>query len=332
MAGSVRAPVVFVISSLNELAVVARKCLPAANITNITPVQPGEISDQDETKVLQSAEVLFADLPFISKYIYKAEKLKWAHSTWAGVDTIMRHIDIEKPPRVLLSQGGTAFTDLMAEYVLGYILAKEKNIFGMYEDQKNKVWKPEEYKNPRLLSNLRLGILGAGQIGTRIGTFCKAVGMEVWGMTREAKNDPDLPLDVYKTTKDLPEILQNCDYICSVLPTTPDTKDLLSGGILKHCMKKKSVFINVGRGTVINEDSLVTALRNAWIGGAVLDVFNTEPLSVDSPLWSFRNVNITPHISGPCQTELVVQTFVENYKKFVGNEKLGGLVNWSGGY
>ncbi|CAG2255403.1 unnamed protein product [Mytilus edulis] len=287
MAGSVRAPVVFVISSLNELAVVARKCLPAANITNITPVQPGEISDQDETKVLHSAE----------------------------------------PPRVLLSQGGTAFTDLMAEYVLGYILAKEKNIFGMYEDQKNKVWKPEEYKNPRLLSNLRLGILGAGQIGTRSNSWNGSLGND-----QGSKNDPDLPLDVYKTTKDLPEILQNCDYICSVLPTTPDTKDLLSGDILKHCMKKKSVFINVGRGTVINEDSLVTALRNEWIGGAILDVFNTEPLSVDSPLWSFRNVNITPHISGPCQTELVVQTFVENYKKFVGNEKLGGLVNWSGGY
>ncbi|XP_071171394.1 glyoxylate/hydroxypyruvate reductase A-like [Mytilus edulis] len=332
MAGSVRAPVVFVISSLNELAVVARKCLPAANITNITPVLPGEISDQDETNVLQSAEVLFADKPFISKYIYRAEKLKWAHSTSAGVDTIMCHIDIEKPPRVLLSQGGTAFTDLMAEYVLGYILAKEKNMFGMYEDQKNKVWKPEEYKNPRLLSNLRLGILGAGQIGTRIGTFCKAVGMEVWGMTREEKNNPDLPLDVYKTTKDLPDILENCDYICSVLPTTPDTKDLLSGDILKHCLEKKSVFINVGRGTVINEDSLVTALRNEWIGGAVLDVFNTEPLSVDSPLWSFPNVIITPHISGPCQTQLVVQTFVKNYKRFVGNEKLGGLVNWSGGY
>ncbi|XP_021371067.1 probable 2-ketogluconate reductase, partial [Mizuhopecten yessoensis] len=95
---------------------------------------------------------------------------------------------------------------------------------------------------------------------------------------------------------------------------------------------QKSTFINVGRGSVVDEDSLVNAIENQWIAGAVLDVFEPEPLSRDCKLWSLPNVVITPHISGPCVTEPVAKTFTMNYEKYLAGDTLDYIVKWSSGY
>ena len=97
--------------------------------------------------------------------------------------------------------------------------------------------------------------------------------------------------------EELPKFLQQCDYICNVLPSTPSTKGLLSGDILKNCKERKTVFINIGRGDVISCDSILNASNNQWTGGAILDVFEEEPLPSDSALWTHPQVTITPHIA-----------------------------------
>ncbi|XP_060079752.1 glyoxylate/hydroxypyruvate reductase B-like isoform X2 [Ylistrum balloti] len=238
-----------------------------------------------------------------------------------------------RPPDAIVTRTGSAFGNLMAEYVLGHIIATERKFLLMADDQKAKKWNPHVYKQDiRLLSQLRLGILGAGQIGTQIGTLCKSVGMEVWGLTRSSKSDSHGPLDAYRTTDQLVDILQNCDYICNVLPATPETRGLLSGDTLSHCKTKKSTFINVGRGSIVDEDSLVRAIDNHWIAGAVLDVFEQEPLPYDSKLWSLPNVVITPHMSGPCITELVAKPFTVSYKKYIAGDTLDYIVKWASGY
>ncbi|XP_033745111.1 glyoxylate/hydroxypyruvate reductase A-like isoform X2 [Pecten maximus] len=326
-------PAVFVASSIQDLARVVARLLPQVEVKNLCIQSEDTLSEEDWTDLRDNAEVLFADVPIIKSALFLSSKLKWAHSTWAGVEPLINVVDPLKPPDVIVTRTGSGFGNLMAEYVLGYIISMERKFPQMANDQKAKEWNPHLYKRDvRLLSQLRLGILGAGQIGTQIGTLCKSVGMEVWGLTRSPKIDNIGPFDAYRTKDQLVDILQNCDYICNVLPSTSETKGLLSGDMLSHCKTKKSTFINVGRGNIVDENSLIKAIENQWIAGAVLDVFESEPLSRDSELWSLPNVVITPHVSGPCITVPVAKTFTTNYQKYITGDTLDYVVKWASGY
>lgn len=170
-----------------------------------------------------------------------------------------------------------------------------------------------EYGINRTLSQLSFGILGLGDIGKCIAKYCKALGMTTWAMGRTARQEIPSYIDEYRTTADLTELLKSCDYICNILPSTPDTKNLLSGNVLQVCNARQSCFINIGRGDVIDEASLVNALKTGWISGAILDVFEKEPLPKDSELWDMPGVTITPHCSGPSFPKQVCFTLLNRY-------------------
>mgnify|MGYP001798294125 CR=1 FL=1 len=145
---------------------------------------------------------------------------------------------------------------------------------------------------------MSLGVLGLGEIGSHVAKICKSLGMVVWGLGKRER--PLIPpyVDHYRTMSSLAEVLQSCDYICNVLPSTQATRYQLSGDVLKNCMDRGSVFINIGRGDIIDEKSLVQALKQNWISGAILDVFESEPLSPTSEIWDMPQVTISPHYSG----------------------------------
>lgn len=147
------------------------------------------------------------------------------------------------------------------------------------------------------MPKLTVGILGLGDIGQSVAKGCKALGMTVWGVGRKEKSDRQDFVDHYTTLSRLPEVLQSCDYVCNILPSTPATKYLLSGNVLKSGKGNCPVFINLGRGDVIDEKSLVHALNEGWISGAILDVFEVEPLPKESALWKMPQVVITPHVA-----------------------------------
>ena len=150
----------------------------------------------------------------------------------------------------------------------------------------------------RLMSKISIGILGIGDIGKEVAKACKSLGMTVWGVGRQEKAERPVFVDHYKTLSSLPEVLQSCDYVCNILPSTPTTKYLLSGNMLESAGKDNHpVFINIGRGDIIDEKSLVHALNQGWISGAILDVFETEPLPKESALWNMHQVIITPHMA-----------------------------------
>ncbi|XP_021345665.1 uncharacterized protein LOC110445397, partial [Mizuhopecten yessoensis] len=234
-------PAVFVASSIKDLAGVVARLLPKVEVKDLS-LQPGDnLSDEDWADLRDNAEVLFADVPIIKSALFTSPRLKWAHSTWAGVEPLIKIVDPRQPPDVIVTRTGSGFGNFMAEYVLGHIISIERRFLQLADDQKAKDWRPHLYKQDvRSLSQLRLGILGAGQIGNQIGTLCKAVGMEVWGLTRSPISNNHGPLDAYRTTDQLADILQNCDYICNVLPSTPETIGLLSGDVLSHCKAKVS--------------------------------------------------------------------------------------------
>ena len=149
-------------------------------------------------------------------------------------------------------------------------------------------------------------------------------------------NDTMLPdgLDIY--TQDLQEALQLGDYIVSVLPSTPDTKGLLNDETLSVASKmnggKSPVFINVGRGDIITEQSIISSLDRGYISAAILDVFEIEPLPRSSPLWNKSNVIISPHVSGITQARDVPKIFLDNYERYIAGKDLKYVVDWDKGY
>nr|XP_031832924.1 uncharacterized protein LOC116427102 [Nomia melanderi] len=163
-------------------------------------------------------------------------------------------------------------------------------------------------------------------------TKLKVFGATTWGITRTQLKEKLNYLDEHRTIGSLPEVLKQCDYIVNVLPSTPNTLGLLNGNMLENCKDRGAVFINVGRSSIIKEVDLINAIQQQWISGAILDVFEKEPLPKDSKLWTLPHVTLSPHISGVTRPQDVANFFAKNYQKFVKGEDLLNKVNLHEGY
>lgn len=335
MASKIEVDTIYVVSQLPSLGDLLKVSLPGVNIKTFRlseqfdwcrPLNP-EIKEQ-----IKEAEILFCDNTSIGQLMYDLPKLKWVQSVWAGVDSIFRCIDPKKPlPSFQLTRfGDNWFGDLMADYFLGQVISNERLFSKMWDDQKRKKWRKEVFINFRTVSDLTIGILGVGAIGSRVALGVKQRGATVYGLARRPRKDCELgPYDRIFT--DMDEFLSDCDYVCSIVPSTPLTRGLLNGSVLKSC-KKKPVFVSMGRGDVIDEDDLINALKQGWISKAILDVFKTEPLPENSILWDFPNVVITSHIGGITNASKATKCFLGNYKRYINNEELLYKVDWNQGY
>ena len=150
----------------------------------------------------------------------------------------------------------------------------------------------------RLLSTLYISVLGCGDIELEVAKHCKNFGMTVYGMVTKLPNNRPNYVDKFFLPTNLPEFLKKSDYICNLLPKTEQTANMLSGCVLEKFREVQSIFINIGRGSVIDDDSLTNAIEKGWLKAVTLDVFNEEPLPRESKLWGFPNAFITPHVAG----------------------------------
>jgi phosphoglycerate dehydrogenase-like enzyme len=191
-----------------------------------------------------------------------------------------------------------------------------------------------------------MGILGYGSIGREIARLARAFGMTVLATKRDAKRltddgyaipgigDPEgIMVDRLYPGEASRSMVAECDYVVITLPDTPTTNRFVGEELLRS-MKPSCFLVNVGRGPVIDEDALVRALRKGWIAGAGLDVFETEPLPPESPLWTMDNVVISPHVSGftPHYDERAADLFEENLHRYLANDPLLNLVDRKTGY
>lgn len=290
---------------------------------------------EKEMEDLKSCEILIADPNIIMDHnmANNLPNLKWMHCLWAGVDRLTRSFSPSGPfPSYLLTRNGAFFCNQMAEYVFGYIIDKERHITEMKKLKEQSVWKRLPY---RTLSELTLGIVGFGDIGKEIARIAKAFQMNVWALVRSfPKDDEQCPhVDEYRLSSDLPELLAASDYVVSILPSVPSTDGFFDGDMLSHCAPKSTTFMNIGRGNVVKDETIIAAIDRGWIGGAVLDVFSVEPLPDDSPLWTHPKVIVTPHIAGLCISgSKIASDFVQNYDRFVKGETLPYTVDWDKGY
>lgn len=292
---------------------------------------------QETTRqALSRAQVLISEPAMLAKLLQHDPTylpcLKWCQSTYAGVDPLFKAHNLELPLSFCLTRFAGAFGPPIAEWCLARIIGHERKFATTLEDQQAKTWAAagSAVQKYRYLRDLTLSILGCGDIGFCIGPVAKAFGMRVVGYVRTARELNDAGID--ETTTDLQTALREADYIVSVLPSTPETRGLLGGDALQAASEKSPVFLNVGRGDVIDEASLIRALDSGYISAAILDVFETEPLPIESALWSRPDVIVSPHVSGMTQAKDVPAVFFTNYERFVTGKKLLYEVDWSKGY
>ena len=273
--------------------------------------------------LIAGCNIILGDPPLVEKMLASAHALEWVQSSWAGVDLLCRP-DLRRD--YVLTGAKDIFGPLISEYVMTYLFAFERQLFTMRINQLKQHWKPMSYRSSK---EITLGIVGLGSIGAHLAFTARQFGMRVIGLNRSGRCCENV--DQVHTLDDLSGFFREPDYIVLTLPDTPQTRHFINADNL-CLMKPSTVLMNVGRGSIINEADLVTALHEGVIGGAVLDVFENEPLAQDSPLWQLPNVFITPHTAAMSFAEDIVRIFVENYKRFIQEQSLSHIIDFDLGY
>ena len=274
-------------------------------------------------ELLAGCNIVLGDPPLLGEMLASADSLAWVQSAWAGVEQLCRP-GLRRD--YVLTNAKGIFGPQISEYVMTYLFAFERQVFSMRSNQVNQHWQPLAYRPAK---EITLGIIGLGSIGRELALTARRFGIRVIGLNRSGK--PSEEVERVYTVDDLAEFLKEPDYVVLTLPATPQTKHLIHADVLKM-MRPSAVLINVGRGNSINEADLVCALREGIIGGAVLDVFEKEPLARDSQLWKLANVYITPHMSAISFPGDISAIFIENYHRFVRGEPLMHVVDFELGY
>jgi phosphoglycerate dehydrogenase-like enzyme len=309
-------PSVIIISEdARELARLINQGAPSIDIT--TAAEAG-----DALTAYAAQPVLLGSPDHIAEVLPDMPDVQWVQSTWAGVTPL---IQLEKHDYVLTGVKGV-FGPQMSEYVIGHLFAHELRILRRHDEQRRHNWWPGISGE---LAGKQLGILGAGSIGRAIASKARAVGLTVLGLSRSGAEVPEFH-SVYPATH-LADFLENLDYLVSVLPDTPATDNLLDAETLA-LLPAHAVFVNVGRANVVDDLALVEALGNGTLAGAVLDVFDEEPVPEGSPLWDAPNLLMTAHMAAVSRPDLIAPIFLENYRRFVAGRDLINTIDFERGY
>jgi len=179
----------------------------------------------------------------------------------------------------------------------------------------------------------RVAVLGLGPIGATVARYAAALGATVRGLRRHPPAQPPPPYDAVVGLEGLGALLTWADFVVLAVPHTPET-DKLIGARELAVMRPDAYLVNVARGSVVDEEALIEALRRGAIAGAGLDVFEEEPLPSSSTLWTLPNVILTPHVAGasPRYFERALELFIENVARFLRREPLRNLVDPALGY
>ena len=249
--------------------------------------------------------------------------LEWAQATWAGVEPL---VDPALRRDYVLTNARGVFGALMSEYVFAYLLAHERSLLQKYAAQQQGRWDPSP---PGTLRGKQLGLLGVGSIGAALARTAKHFEMRVKGYTRASESCRDV--DVYFHGDDRLSFAADLDYLVAIMPNTAATRHVVDAALL-GALPPRAVFVNPGRGSVVDEDALAAALQEGKLAGAVLDVFAQEPLPTGHVFWRTPNVLITSHTAALSVPEDIAPVFVDNYRRLLRGEPLKYRVDFERGY
>jgi phosphoglycerate dehydrogenase-like enzyme len=270
-----------------------------------------------------SCDVVFGEPSLIAPHVAAMPRLRWIQSTWAGVEPLVAP-GMRRDYTLTNARG--VFGRQMVEYVFGYMLALERRLIEKYLTQRERQWDP---RAPGSLEGKRVGLLGVGSIGADLARTAKHFGMHVRGYTRTSEDCPDV--DEYAHGDSLIPFARDLDYLVLTLPSAPHTRRLVNAEVLA-ALPQRAVVINPGRGSTVDEEALIDALRSGRLAGAVLDVFDTEPLPPDHTFWTMDNVLITSHTAALSDPASIAGIFVENYRRYLSDEPLQYGVDFNAGY
>ncbi|MCG7518674.1 glyoxylate/hydroxypyruvate reductase A [Ruegeria sp. Ofav3-42] len=296
----------------DDIANEIRKTLPGADVRT-----PDAIGDASEITMV-------AVVGLSNDHPKRLPNLQLVQKLGAGVETIVSNPHLPDHVRIARLKPDAPAQGI-AEWFVAYILHHQRNMAFHEAAQRRAEWSPKE---PVFTPETVVGVLGLGHIGARSAKMLRAIGFQVMGWSRS-------PKDIEGVTclhgeDALPELLGQCDHVCAILPSTPQTIGLFDAQMLA-AMKPGSQLLNAGRGDLIDENALIKALDRGVPGHAVLDVTSKEPLPSDSPLWSHPGVTITPHVSGWHLGEALADV-AENFKRLSAGNPLLHEVDRTRGY
>jgi phosphoglycerate dehydrogenase-like enzyme len=278
--------------------------------------------EEEVRERLPEVEVLFA-WEFPMQLLTLAERLRWFQVMGAGLE---RLAGAGVPDGIVITNMKGIFGTAMAEYALAYMLAHTQSVRRIYAQQETRTWEQFE---PALLDGKTAGVIGLGSIGREIARRCAAFGMRVIGVNRSGAPVPEVGRTY--AVAEIEQFLPECDFLISVVPQTGESTGLLNAERLA-LLKRTAFYVNVGRGNIVDLDALGAALSSGRLAGAAVDVFPTEPLAADHPIWSTPNVTVTPHISGVNRPEDVTGVFLDNLSRYMAGEPLINAVDLKRGY
>lgn len=292
------------------------------------------VSDDFETlkEAAPKADVLLnggfhADL--FRKVFPLATKAQWVHNLSTGVEGVLSPEVIASP--IPLTNGRGVFSSILAEFVIAGVLYFAKDFRGMIRNQVAGRWEPFDTS---AIEGTTMAIVGYGDIGRTIAKLAHAMSMKVVALRRRAALSVEDPyLTAIYPLERLHEIIARCDYLVIATPLTPQTTGMIGEAELNQ-LKKDAVVINIGRGPVIVESALIKALEENRIKGAVLDVFDQEPLPEGHPFYRMENVLLSPHSADhlPGWVGLAMNRFLSNFELFSKGQPLENIVDKKAGY
>ena len=259
----------------------------------------------------------------------QCRSLEWVHSLSAGLENSLFPELVASPLPMTNSRG--VFARSLAEWVIAGCLYFDKSFARLAVQKAAREFTPFDVEE---LHGKTMGIVGHGRIGQLTAERARAFGMKIIALRRRPELSHGDPLiDAAYTPDRLLELMAESDFVVCAAPHTPDTTGLIGAAAIA-AMKPSAVFINVGRGAVVDEQALIVALQQKKIRGAALDVFTTEPLPKESPFWDLDNVLISPHSADHTATWLndAMELFIENFDRFAAGQPLKNVVDKSAGY
>ena len=287
------------------------------------------IKDEQGLAAAADAEVAFSgnNPRRVRKLLDATPKLRWYHTVSAGVEN-MPLPELAQRGIVLTNNSGS-YDIQIAEHLMAFVFAASRQLHRYRDNQRGSEWKELQHQE---LRDATIVVFGMGSIGGEISRLASAVGMRVIGVRRKAGGSQP-GIDRVVAADRLADVVGEADYLAIAAPLTPATRGAISREVIAR-MKPTAWIMNIGRGAIVDEPAMIEALQAKRIAGAALDVFTTEPLPKESPLWALDNVIITPHHSGssPRASERTLTLFAENLRRYKAGEPLINRVDFEAGY
>jgi D-2-hydroxyacid dehydrogenase (NADP+) len=288
---------------------------------------------QDARRHVEDVDVAFT--PFMTpEMVAAAARLRWVHSSAAAVEGLLPLAHLAARGIVVTNSRGVQAIP-MAEHVMGGLLVLSRRLDRILDAQRDRRWIQNELSDdwPWMLHGQTMTIVGLGTIGVEVAKRAHAFGMSVTGVRRRATEPRPSFVDRVFGADQLNEALAGSDVLVLSAPGVASTQRMIGAEQLA-LLNDGAVVVNVARGQIIDEEALRTALASGKLRGAVLDVFDREPLDEASPLWSMPNVVITPHTSGfrASHWDEVTDLFTDNLRRYQRGEELRNPVDAAAGY